>query len=175
MGLYLVETRTPAADRAAVESLLARLAGAVAEAGGTVVESRVTHDLKRVFTVAEHDGADAARLREAVDGAELVVDDIAPVRLVGAELDDVKAASSEEPRYLVEWDLPSDLTMDAYLARKKEKAPLYGEVPEVAFRRTYVREDLGKCLCFYDAPCEEDVYRAREAVSAPVDRFHELA
>lgn len=175
MGLFLIETRTPATDRTAVESLLERQDGAITDAGGTVVESRVTHDLKRVFTVVEHDGPDAAPLREAVDRAELEVDDIAPVRLVGADLDDVKAASSEGPRYLVEWDLPSDLTMDAYLARKKEKAPLYGEVPEVAFRRTYVREDLDKCLCFYDAPCEEDVYRAREAVSAPVDRFHELA
>lgn len=175
MGLFLVETRTPAADRSAVESLLERQAGAVTDAGGTVVESRVTHDLKRVFTIVEHDGPDAAPLQQAVERAELEVDDIAPVRLVGAELDDVKAAASEGPRYLVEWDLPSDLTMDAYLARKKEKAPLYGEVPEVAFRRTYVREDLDKCLCFYDAPCEADVYRAREVVSAPVDRFHELA
>jgi hypothetical protein len=175
VGLYLVETRTPTADRAAVESLLEQLAGAVTDADATVVESRVTHDLKRVFTVVEHDGPDAAPLRTAVDRAELVVDDIAPVRLVGAELEDVKAATSQGPRYLVEWDLPSDLTMDAYLARKKEKAPLYDDVPEVAFRRTYVREDLDKCLCFYDAPCEEDVYRARDAVSAPVDRFHELA
>ena len=175
MGLYLVETRTPTADRAAVDSLLEQQARAVADAGATVVESRVTHDLKRVFTVVEHDGPDVAPLRAAVERAELVVDDVAPVRLVGAELEDVKAATSQGPRYLVEWDLPSDLTMDAYLARKKEKAPLYGDVPEVAFRRTYVREDLDKCLCFYDAPCEEDVYRAREAVSAPVDRFHELA
>ena len=175
MGLYLLETRTPTAYRAAVESLLERLAGAAADADATVVESRVTHDLKRVFTVVEHDAPDAAPLREAVARAEFEVDDIAPVRLVGAELEDVKAATSDGPRYLVEWDLPSDLTMDAYLARKKEKAPLYDDVPEVAFRRTYVREDLDKCLCFYDAPCEEDVYRARDAVSAPVDRFHELA
>ena len=64
--------------------------------------------------------------------------------------------------------------METYLARKKEKSPLYAEVPEVAFRRTYVREDLDKCLCFYDAPCVEDVERAREVVSAPIDRLHEL-
>jgi hypothetical protein len=32
-----------------------------------------------------------------------------------------------------------------------------------------------KCLCFYDAPDEAAVLRAREVVSAPVDRLHALA
>jgi hypothetical protein len=64
--------------------------------------------------------------------------------------------------------------MDTYLARKKEKSPLYANVPEVAFLRTYVREDMAKCLCFYDAPDTDAVVRAREVVSTPIDRLHVL-
>lgn len=177
MALFLLETSTGTVGRTEVDALLERLLPAVTTAGAAVVESRVTADLKRLFTVVEHDDDLTAegRLRDALSAAAIEVDDVAPVRLVGAELDEVKAAVSKGPRYLVEWDLPSDLSMDTYLERKRSKSPLYAEVPEVAFRRTYVREDLGKCLCFYDAPCAEDVYRARDVVSAPVDRFHELS
>jgi myo-inositol catabolism protein IolC len=38
-----------------------------------------------------------------------------------------------------------------------------------------VREDMVKCLCFYDAPDEEAVRRAREAVDTPIDRLTRLA
>ena len=175
MGLFLLETATGATDRSEVDALIGRLIPAATAAGAQIVESQVTGDRKRLFTVVEHD--DTTRpddLRRAVADAGVEVEDVAAVRLVGADLDEVKATADRAPEYLVEWDLPEDLTMDAYLTRKKEKAPLYDQVPEVAFRRTYVREDLDKCLCFYDAPCADDVYRAREAVSAPVDRFHEL-
>jgi hypothetical protein len=175
VGLYLVETATGTTIRDEVDALIARVVPAVTRAGGQVVESRVTADLKRLFTIIEHDGTDEATLRATLAAADVVADDVAPVRLVGADLAAVKASAARGPRYLVEWDLPSDLTMDTYLARKREKSPLYEQVPEVAFRRTYVREDLDKCLCFYDAPCAEDVYRARDVVSAPVDRFHELS
>jgi hypothetical protein len=203
LGLYLIETATGAVARDEVDGLLARLVPAVTTVGAEVVESRVTADLKRLFTIVEvadsdpprtevadsdpprtevtdadglgAGGADAERLRAGLAAAGVEVDDVAAVRLVGADLDEVKAATGEGPRYLVEWDLPSELTMDTYLARKREKSPLYAEIPEVAFRRTYVREDLDKCLCFYDAPCADDVYRARDVVSAPVDRFHELS
>jgi hypothetical protein len=65
--------------------------------------------------------------------------------------------------------------MDRYLARKREKAPLYANVPEVAFLRTCVREDMRKCLCFYAAPDEAAVRRAREAVSTPITRLNALA
>jgi hypothetical protein len=175
VGLYLVETATGTADRDEVDALLGRLVPAVSRAGGEVVESRVTADLKRLFVVVEHPTADEPGIRAALLEDGIVVDDVATVRLVGADLGEVKASAARGPRYLVEWDLPSDLTMDTYLARKREKSPLYEQVPEVAFRRTYVREDLAKCLCFYDAPCAEDVYRARDVVAAPVDRFHELS
>lgn len=176
MSLLLIEIPTLAVAGDEVDRLVERLGPAVASTAAEVVESRVTADLKRLFVVVEAPSTDVDEaLRAALARADIEVEDIAPVRLVGAELDEVKAASADGPRYLVEWDLPADLTMETYLARKKEKSPLYAQVPEVAFRRTYVREDLDKCLCFYDATCVEDVERAREVVAAPIDRLHELA
>lgn len=176
MGVFLVEVATQATAQSEVDGLLERIGAAAAGTAGAVVESQVTADLSRLFVIVEHDAADAAvQLRAALETSGVAVDDVAAVRLVGASLDEVKAARAGSPQYLVEWDLPNDLTMDTYLARKKEKSPLYAQVPEVAFRRTYVREDMGKCLCFYDAPCADDVYRARDVVAAPVDRFHELS
>ncbi|NKU63387.1 DUF4242 domain-containing protein, partial [Rhodococcus hoagii] len=76
--------------------------------------------------------------------------------------------------YLVEWDIPAEIDMETYLTRKKEKSPLYANIPEVSFLRTYVREDTAKCLCFYNAPDEDAVRRAREVVSTPVSRLHQL-
>jgi myo-inositol catabolism protein IolC len=64
--------------------------------------------------------------------------------------------------------------MERYLARKAAKSPQYATVPEVQFLRTYVREDMLKCLCFYDAPDEPAVRRARDAVEAPIDRVSRL-
>ena len=175
MALYLIEVATGALRRADVDAVVARVDAVVAADGGSLVESQVTGDLKRAFTIVEHGEGAAGRIGDALAGTPVEVEDVAEVRLVGADLDEVRAAASAAPGYLVEWDLPEGLTMDAYLARKREKSPRYAQVPEVAFRRTYVREDLDKCLCFYDAPCADDVYRAREVVEAPVDRFHELA
>jgi hypothetical protein len=48
-------------------------------------------------------------------------------------------------------------------------------VPEVRFLRTYVCEDMSKCLCFYLAHDEAAVRRAREVVGAPVTRLVRLA
>jgi hypothetical protein len=175
VGLLLIEIPTLATDRDEVDHLIERLVPAVVSTGASIVESRVTADLKRLFTVVEHETALADRIREALAAADVAVEEVAPVRLVGAELDEVKAEDASSPRYLVEWDLPAELTMDTYLERKRAKSPLYEQVPEVAFRRTYVREDLDKCLCFYDASCVADVERARDVVSAPIDRLHELA
>lgn len=41
--------------------------------------------------------------------------------------------------------------------------------PEVCFLRTYVREDMAKCLCLYDVPDEDAVCRARAVVETPFD------
>jgi len=172
MTLLLVELEPPDPAPDAVTALLERLGAIAGTIGGDFVEARVTADGARAFVVLEHD--DAAAVRAALDAAGVAVESIAPVRLVGADLADVKSQRNGG-RYLVEWDLPAGLTMDAYLARKREKAPLYANVPEATFLRTYVREDLVKCLCFYDGDDEGAVLKARAAVDAPIDRFHELA
>ena len=61
--------------------------------------------------------------------------------------------------------------MERYLSRKAEKTPLYAQDPEVSFRRTYVCEDMARCLCVYEAPDSESVVRARQAVGAPIHRL----
>ncbi len=175
MSLYMFEFVPAQADRSGVDNLLARVDKAAAAAGGELIESQVTHNHERVFTIVEAASRDA--LRAAFDPADFVeaseVSGPDEVRLVGAELDQVKAARPAAG-YLVEWDFPPDLDMDTYLARKKANAPKYAEVPEVRFLRTYVREDMAKCVCLYDAPDEQVVRRARDVVNTPVDRLHPL-
>lgn len=167
MSLYLVEFVPSPADADGARLLLV----SVAERA-ELIEAQVTADHSRVFTIIEADSAEAvASLASGIGAAD--VSEPAEVRLVGADLADVKAARPEAG-YLVEWDIPAHIDMDTYLSRKKEKSPLYADIPEVSFLRTYVREDMGKCLCFYDAPDEDAVRRAREIVSTPVDRLHAL-
>lgn len=167
MSLFLVEF-APEGD---VEVVLAALKGALAGSGAELIEVQVTAERSRVFVILE--AANAGSIKESLAGASFDFEEIAPVRLVGADLEDVKK-SRPPTGYLVEWDIPEGITMDAYLARKKEKSPLYAQVPETTFQRTYVREDMLKCLCFYDAPDEAAVVRAREVVSTPIDRLHKL-
>lgn len=174
MPLFLYELVPASAEDLDVETVLGAVSAAAEDAGGSVIESQVTGARDRIFVVVEADDASALQRVSApsLPGiAELTGPD--PVRLVGAELADVKAARPEAG-YLVEWDFPADLDMETYLARKKANAPKYAEVPEVAFLRTYVREDMAKCVCLYDAPDESVVRRARDVVSTPVDRLHTL-
>jgi hypothetical protein len=143
--------------------------------GARLVESQVTRGFERVFTIVEAATAEPLRSEFTLDALPEVAEITGPqeVRLVGADVDQVEA-SRQRAGYLVEWDLPVDLDMETYLARKKEKSPSYAQVPETSFLRTYVREDMVKCLCFYDSPDEDAVRRARAAVSSPVDRLHVL-
>lgn len=171
MALTLTEITIASSDRDTVESMIAEVAAAVAGAGGSLVEAQVDQDLSRIFFVA--DDADVDRLGAAVAGIGAEQTTPAPVRLVGATVEQVRQRGKGAD-YLVEWDLPSELGMETYLARKKDKAPLYANVPEVSFLRTYVREDMVKCLCFYDAPDADAVVRARQAVSTPIDRLRRL-
>jgi len=172
MAFYLLELDSPSGDQAAVTAAIDRIASLSQEAGGAVVEAQVSAAQQRVYVVIEHDHRD--RLAKALAAAGLPSDDLAEVRLVGATIEDVKARRGTA-QYLVEWDFPEGLEMDTYLARKKEKAPLYAHVPEVRFLRTWVREDMVKCLCLYEAPDEDAVVRAREAVQTPIDRLTKLA
>lgn len=169
--LYLYEITPDATDAAAVSQLLKTLDAEIAGGGGELIEVQVTAQRRRVFAIAEF-GQDAHAL-DATQLATATVSGPHQVRLVGADLSDLKAARPQAG-YLVEWDLPAELDMDSYLARKKANAPKYADVPEVQFLRTYVREDMDKCLCFYDAPDEAAVRRARDAVSTPIDRLHGL-
>ena len=41
------------------------------------------------------------------------------MRLIGKERDEVKAGG-EQVNYLVEWEIPAEITMEKYLERKKK-------------------------------------------------------
>ncbi|MEV0590529.1 DUF4242 domain-containing protein [Nonomuraea cavernae] len=173
MPLYLIELTATAADRPAVEAAITEVGRQAAALGGELIESQVTGDLSQVYVVIEAASCAGLRLdQKALPGITAIAGPD-EVRLVGADLADIKSAKGRVG-YLVEWDIPEDLGMEDYLARKKAKAPLYAEVPEVSFLRTYVREDTSKCLCLYDGPDESAVRRARAAVSTPVSRLYAL-
>lgn len=143
----------------------------LADSPAEILDLQVAGDAERLFAVI--DVEDTTRVTAALSDA--AIDHTAPaqVRLVGATLDDVRA-TRRSSSWLVEWDLPEGLAMEDYLQRKKTSSPKYAEVPEVSFQRTWVREDMEKCLCFYDGPDEETVRCARDAVGAPVDRLYQL-
>lgn len=171
MPLLLTEATPATTDRSGVEALLGVIRGAASSAGGDLLEAQVPADHSRVFAVVE--GAEQQPLEKALADAGVDFVDVAEVRVVGATVEEIRSHRGDAA-YLVEWDLPAGLSMETYLERKREKTPLYANVPEVSFLRTYVREDMGKCLCFYDGPDEEAVRRAREAVTTPIDRLHRL-
>lgn len=174
MGLQLVELELSASTRDDVLETIAQVAKSAEQAGGGLLESQITADLARAYVILEGDAC--ARLTIDPSSLEGVasVDGPHAVRLVGATVDEVRSADGGG-EYLVEWDIPAEVTLDQYLARKKEKSPLYAQVPEVSFLRTYVREDVDKCLCFYDGPDEDAVRHAREVVQTPVSRLHTLS
>ncbi len=165
-SLHLVEIIPASTANPDIDQILATIASSA-----ELIEAQVTSDHSQIFAVVETD--DPGALTRALADIDGDVSDPAPVLLVGAELADIKAVRPEAG-YLVEWDIPEHIDLDTYLERKAAKAPLYANVPEVSFLRTYVREDTAKCLCFYDAPDEEAVRHARDVVSTPVDRLHTL-
>ncbi|MFM5967909.1 MAG: DUF4242 domain-containing protein [Micrococcales bacterium] len=173
MSIYVAEldTTSVASDADGINAVLAAVETAAAKQGGEFIESQVTANHARVFAVIEH--SNIIELRADLEAAGLTVDELALVRLVGAELEDVKKLK-KPGQYLVEWDFPEGLTMDKYLARKKEKSPLYNDITDVKFLRTYVREDMVKCLCFYDGESEDAIVAARQVVDTPISRLHKL-
>ncbi|WP_028932196.1 DUF4242 domain-containing protein [Pseudonocardia spinosispora] len=175
MSLYLFEFVPTRTDRDGVAALLVEIDKAAGSARAELIESQVTAGHDRLFAVLEADDTTALTAELAAARLDTATEVVGPdqVRLVGADLAQLKAAKPSAG-YLVEWDLPAELSMDDYLARKKAKAPRYADVPEVSFLRTYVREDMVKCLCFYDAADEDIVRRGRAAVDTPIDRLHAL-
>ena len=178
MSLQLFEVVPSNATREGAQSVIEAIASAAEQNGAQVLESQVTEGQGRVFTVVELDGDDTTALDQAIRSgvADQSTEVTGPdqVRLVGADIEDIRKAKPSA-EYLVEWDIPAEIDMDTYLTRKKEKSPKYAEIPEVSFLRTYVREDTDKCLCFYNAPDTDAVVRAREIVSTPISRLHELS
>ena len=163
MNLYLIETDCSGIDRAQLDTRLQAVA-----ADAELLEAQASPQDARLYVVLLAVDEQAARRAFAHSG--LQADLVKQVRLVGQDLETVRQRKARA-NYLVEWNLPAGLTMEAYLKRKAERSPLYAQVPEVKFERTYVCEDMSKCLCLYDSPDEQTVLRAREAVGAPVDHL----
>lgn len=172
MALYLAESvlTKNLREQASLEQAVEKLAALAKDRNGALIEVQAAEDLSRAFFILE--SADQKNVREWFAESQIPVTLVKQVRLVGQELEEVRK-NEAQVKYLVEWNLPEGLTMDAYLNRKKENSVRYAEVPEVTFQRTYVCEDLTKCLCLYEAPGKDSVYKAREAVGAPVDAITE--
>jgi hypothetical protein len=173
MGLYLIESslKEIVSTKAELDQKAEELQAKLNENNSALIELQVSKDFSRSFFIIEGEDQNAAT--DTLNAAGIPVELVKEVRLVGKELDDVKK-NNDVVNYLVEWNIPENITMDAYLARKKKNSVHYQEVPEVAFSRTYVCEDMTKCLCFYDAPDEAAVKRAREAVQTPIDSITEI-
>lgn len=170
MSLFLVEsTVSEVTNKEQFAALVERVGQ---EQDVTVIEVQVAKDFSRAYFIMEAN--EESQATTALAAQNIQTDLVKEVRLVGKELDEVKI-NQEVVNYLVEWEIPAEITMDQYLARKKKNSVHYEEVPEVHFSRTYVCEDMTKCLCFYDAPDEAAVKRAREAVQTPITSLTELA
>ena len=173
-SLYLVESifNQVVNGKAAFEKTVEDIRKELDKQNASLIEVQVAKDLKRAFFIFEAEERNV--INEGLRGIGIPVTLIKPVRLVGTDLEKVKK-QADKVNYLVEWNLPENLTMDAYLERKSKNSVHYAEVPEVTFSRTYVCEDMTKCLCFYDSPDENTVKKAREAVKAPIDTITELS
>lgn len=170
MSLFLVESTVSEVTKKEQFAALVERVGQ--EQDVTVIEVQVAKDFSRAYFIVEAN--EESQATTALAAQNIQTDLVKEVRLVGKELDEVKT-NQEVVNYLVEWEIPAEITMDQYLARKKKNSVHYEEVPEVHFSRTYVCEDMTKCLCFYDAPDEAAVKRAREAVQTPITSLTELA
>lgn len=170
MSLFLVESTIK--EVSSKEAFSALVEKVHATEGVGVIEVQVAKDFSRGYFIIEATEENTAK--EALQSQGVAIDLVKEVRLIGKELDEVKAGG-EQVNYLVEWEIPAEITMEKYLERKKKNSVKYEEVPDVKFSRTYVCEDMTKCLCFYDAPDEAAVKRAREAVETPITSLTELA
>ncbi|MCS7220993.1 MAG: DUF4242 domain-containing protein [Anaerolineae bacterium] len=167
MLIFLLESALPnGVERAEIRAALDRLAQAARRWNAALVEAQVAGDNSRLFAILEAPAEES--VRQAAQEADLATTLIKSVRLVGQGLEEARATRTTVD-YVVEWNFPPGLSMEAYLQRKMANSPRYAMVPEVRFLRTYVCEDMSKCLCFYDAETVEDVLRARQVVEAPVD------
>lgn len=172
MSLFLVESiLSGIQNKEGFENKVKELEAVIAEKNVNLIEIQVSKEFTRTFFIFETEERNA--VVESLREVDLAITLIKAVRLVGKDLEEVKK-EKESVNYLVEWNIPENVTMDAYLARKQKNSVHYAEVPEVSFSRTYVCEDMTKCLCFYDAPDEAAVKKARQAVDTPIDTITEI-
>ena len=75
------------------------------------------------------------------------------------------------PKFLVEWNLPPELTRDKYDNNKKKSLDIYAKLPNCDWISTYLSDDMSKCYCLYEAESEEAVIEARDAVNAKIDKI----
>ncbi|WP_342472315.1 DUF4242 domain-containing protein [Metasolibacillus sp. FSL H7-0170] len=170
MTLFLVEANVKGiSNKEQFSQLVEQVHGAE---GVQVIEVQVAKNYSRAYFIIETTNESLAKATLEKQQVEIVL--VKEVRLIGQDLENVKK-NNEHVNYLVEWEIPAEITMEQYLERKKKNSVKYEEVPDVKFSRTYVCEDMTKCLCFYDAPDEAAVKRAREAVSTPITSLTELA
>ncbi|UBF30605.1 DUF4242 domain-containing protein (plasmid) [Kovacikia minuta CCNUW1] len=167
MVLYLIEGELQQFQPEQIQQSLEQIAAQATQHQSELLEAQVGEDLQRLFVII--DAPNQAIAQQSFAAGKLSTAALLKeVRLVGQDLAAVRSRKGKA-NYLVEWNLPAGLTMEAYLHRKAEKSPLYAQVPAVQFERTYVCEDLSKCLCFYDSPDETTVKQARQVVGAPID------
>jgi hypothetical protein len=170
MALFLVESVFGAIDRAKFQETVAGLQKASEQRNVRLIEVQASADFTRAFFIL--DGESRGDVTESCREANVPIALIKPVRLIGK---DAREENGQDVNYLVEWNIPDGITMEQYLERKKTNSIYYSEVPEVQFSRTYVCEDMTKCLCFYNAPDESAVKRARQAVKTPIDSITKLS
>lgn len=170
MSLFLLETTdlSFAQNQTEFEDKVETLAQAEQH---ELIEVQVTEDFTHGYFIVEADSEENAKALLEDNGIKVSL--VKEVRLVGKSLDEVKQGDVNID-YLVTWNIPEGITMDQYLARKKKNSVHYEEVPEVQFQRTYVCEDMTKCVCLYNAPNEDAVRRAREAVDTPIDDIEKI-
>jgi hypothetical protein len=166
MSLYLIEGFITELQAEKIGQSLDVIAAAAINFGAELIEAQVGEDLQRLFVVI--DALEPAIAQKSFEAGGLATTTVKPVRLLGQDLTTLKGRK-HNANYLVEWNLPAGLTMEAYLQRKAEKSPLYAQVPQVKFERTYICEDLSKCLCLYESPDESTVRQAREILGVPID------
>lgn len=173
MSLLLIEVQSKEIKLTKEEIIkrIENIKSKLANESSRLIEVQIAKDLSQAYIIVKTSSEKKAQ--STIESEGFVVNLVKEVRLIGEDLEKIEE-SNEKNDFLVEWNLPEDLTMEAYLERKKNNSVHYDEIPEVSFARTYVCEDMTKCLCFYDAPDEAAVKRARVAVKAPINTITEL-
>lgn len=115
MTLYLIEsTLSEISNKEQFQQLVDRVHSTDET---TVLEVQVAKDFSRAYFILETDTEEAAKA--VLESQNIQVDLVKEVRLVGKQLDELKA-NKEAVNYLVEWEIPAEITMDQYLARKEK-------------------------------------------------------